>query len=74
MTIDTTTTRGLLLPCPLCGEAEAQVLLDLSDMDTCHCDSCDTDFSLTDLAGRIAKWHRLLTWVEAAPGAEGGAS
>ncbi len=68
MATDTTTTeRGLLLPCPLCGDAEARVLLDLSDLDTCSCTSCDADFSLDELAGRMKQWSALLAWRNAAP-------
>jgi hypothetical protein len=61
------TERGLLLPCPLCGEAEATVQLNLADLDTCTCLECDAEFSLDELAGRLARWQALLAWRDLAP-------
>ena len=69
MTSTTTpaTTRGLLLPCPRCGEQDAEIDLRLSDLDTCRCAACEEEFQLGDVRDFIAKWSRVLTWVEAFP-------
>lgn len=61
------TKRGLLLPCPMCGETGASVSLQLSDMDTLHCGDCDTDFTVADVRYLIDQWTPVLAWVELAP-------
>jgi hypothetical protein len=58
-----------LLPCPLCGEQQASVHLDLTDLDTFHCADCDSDFSASDVKAFIEKWSKVLAWCEMAPGA-----
>jgi transcription elongation factor Elf1 len=69
----TTTPRGFgNLPCPKCGE-EAVVTLRLDSFeedDACKCMSCDAEFSLADVRDLIAKWSRVLAWLESAPMAE----
>jgi hypothetical protein len=57
------------LPCPCCG-AEGCITLDLSDLDTLFCPNCEAAFDLAAVKSFIAKWQRLLTWVESAPAAE----
>ncbi|MBV8094432.1 MAG: hypothetical protein JO110_14645 [Acetobacteraceae bacterium] len=61
------TTRGLSLPCPLCGEADADIYLSLADGDTCRCGSCDNEFTLTDVRNLMAKWQKVLTWMDTMP-------
>ncbi len=58
------------LPCPYCGE-EGNVLLDLSDLDTFKCCECDREWSRSDLEEILAKWQRVLTWIDSAPKQEG---
>jgi hypothetical protein len=62
--------KGLLLPCPLCGEQQASISLYLDDMDTCCCRECSEEFSLDAVRDMIAKWQRVLAWVDSAPTAE----
>jgi hypothetical protein len=62
--------KGLLLPCPLCGEQGASISLYLDDMDTCHCRDCDNEFSLDTVRDLLAKWSRVLAWADSAPTAE----
>ena len=60
------------LPCPKCGE-EAVVTLRLDSFeedDACKCASCEVEFPLADVRDLIAKWSRVLTWLESAPLAE----
>ena len=59
--------RGFLLPCPKCGEAGATIDLTLSDLETFHCQDCDTAFEAADVRAFIARWSAVLAWVDAAP-------
>jgi transcription elongation factor Elf1 len=63
---DTTTTPGLLLPCPCCGDAEAVINLRLSDA-YFTCGSCENEFTADDVRQFITKWSKVLTWVDAMP-------
>jgi len=62
--------KGLLLPCPLCGEQQATIELHLSDLDTCHCLECDNEFTLADVRKLIASWQAVLCWIDSAPSQE----
>jgi uncharacterized protein (DUF983 family) len=62
--------RGILLPCPHCGESEATITLNLSDMETMTCQECDAEFTTDDVRNIIAKWTPVLKWLDAAPTAE----
>jgi uncharacterized Zn finger protein len=64
------TSRGLLLPCPTCGEEQATITLSLADCETLHCEDCGSDYTLDDVRSLIARWQRVLAWVEQAPRAE----
>jgi len=61
---------GFSLTCPCCGEADVAVTLDLSDLATCHCPSCDEDFSVSTavkkFADRLAEWQAIARWIESA--------
>ncbi len=65
----TATERGLTLPCPCCGEAEATVLLSLADLESCHCADCDADFTLADVRAFLDRWGKVLVWVGTFPAA-----
>jgi hypothetical protein len=54
------------LPCPLCGEQQATVHLDLTDLDTFHCCDCDSDFAAGDVRAFIERWTKVLAWLSAA--------
>jgi hypothetical protein len=60
---------GFKAPCIKCGE-EATVRLDLSDLDSFVCCSCDAEFTTADVRATLAEWQRVLSWIEAAPVAE----
>ena len=66
-----TTARGFgLLRCPLCGNAEANISIDLANLtadDACKCPECGETFSLDTVRESIAAWQRVLTWIDTAP-------
>jgi transcription elongation factor Elf1 len=57
---------SLLLPCPKCGEAEASMSLNLAD-GTFTCQECECEVTAEEVRGIIAKWRKVLAWVDAAP-------
>lgn len=63
---------GFGVSCPLCRDEAAVVSIDLNDLAVCSCASCSESFSprqARDLAAaELARWERILTWVEAAKG------
>jgi hypothetical protein len=61
----------VLLPCPLCGQADATLSLNLADADTVHCAECDEDFSLDLVREFTARWAPMLNWVASMPAAPG---
>lgn len=63
----TKTTKGLKLPCPKCGEADACITLRLADMNELTCQECDTEFTLEEVQEFIALWTPLITWIHQAP-------
>lgn len=78
--MSTTTTNGTAapgagkkgfgcLPCILCGQ-EATVRLDLDDCGTFTCGECEERFTAADVREHLAKWSRVLRWIESAPGGE----
>jgi hypothetical protein len=62
--------RGVLLPCPCCGQEEATITVSLADGDTLYCEDCSTSFSLDLVRGFVAKWSRMVAYIESMPGAE----
>ena len=69
-TAPTTLARGFgNLPCPKCGE-EACVTLRLDSFeedDACKCCSCEAEFPLADIRDLMAKWGKVLAWLDMAP-------
>lgn len=58
------------LACPVCGEKDVTITLDLADLSTCHCGSCDDDFAATTavqmLEKQLARWRKVLRWIDLA--------
>jgi hypothetical protein len=54
------------LPCPLCGEQQATVHLDLTDCESFHCCDCDADLTIADVEAFIQRWQPVLAWVRSA--------
>ena len=68
----TKTLPSITLPCPRCGEASANIALNLwsledPDGENFSCTECDADLSLTDIRNLVGKWSRLLSWIETVP-------
>jgi hypothetical protein len=59
--------RGLLLPCPLCGEPDACITLDLDDAETFHCRECDGEFTAQTVKRVIKDWTEVLDWIDTMP-------
>jgi transcription elongation factor Elf1 len=58
------------LPCPMCGEAEVSIALDLDDMgrdEACRCAECESAFGLDHVRDLMAKWQAVLLWLDSAP-------
>jgi hypothetical protein len=66
-----TTHKGLSLPCPCCGEVNADVNLNLSEPDNSdslfECRECSAEFGRSDLEERMARWAAVLRWVADRP-------
>ncbi len=60
-------TRGLRLPCPKCGDAEARFFLNLDDGETLTCQECDSETTTDELRTMVRQWQRVLTWIDAMP-------
>jgi uncharacterized protein (DUF983 family) len=56
--------------CPHCHDEGAVIELDLNEVGTIRCSSCDTEFTATEArdlaAAELARWERLVRWVEMA--------
>jgi hypothetical protein len=68
----TTTLTAITLPCPLCGEADAAIALNLATLDDTAgdnftCKVCDVDFSIDTVRQLMARWSKVLSWIETAP-------
>ena len=61
--------RGVKLACPVCGEREAVINLDLSVMD-CTCESCGDSFSPETarkmIGEQLARWEAMCEWIDLA--------
>lgn len=64
-TATATATKGFTVGCLKCGETG--VRLNLEDLDTFCCPSCDDEFTLDDVREHMAKWARVVQWIDAAP-------
>ncbi len=62
----TATMRGFAVRCLHCSEEET-VRLDVHDVHTFHCTSCDAEFTADDVRSEIARWGKLLAWLDSAP-------
>jgi hypothetical protein len=61
-----TPVRSIQLPCPQCGEAQANISLGLADFGlTCH--ECDAEFTIEEVRGFIARWTPVIRWLDDAP-------
>jgi hypothetical protein len=54
------------LDCPCCG-SQGGVSVQLEDLSQFHCGECDNDFDADAVRDFIARWTRVLSWIELAP-------
>jgi hypothetical protein len=57
------------LPCPKCGQ-DTNIKMYLDDLHTFACPECDDEFTADDVRQFLAKWSRVLSWLDSAPAAE----
>lgn len=71
MATKTATTRGFSLPCPMCGDPEVRLDVDLNDLNLMSCNACSEEFTpraaLEKAKALAAKWERVVWWLETAP-------
>lgn len=61
------TERGMTLPCPLCGERDAAILLNLADVSECRCSECEEVFDISHIREIIDRWSRVIGWLDTFP-------
>jgi transposase-like protein len=69
MATATATTRGFAVRCLHCGQAEC-VRIDAHDLHNFTCTSCDAEFTVDDVRAEMARWAKLLAWLNTAPAVE----
>ncbi len=52
--------------CLHCSQEET-VRIDAHDLHTFHCSSCDGEFTAEDVRAEMARWGKLLAWLDSAP-------
>jgi hypothetical protein len=57
------------LRCLLCG-AEGGISLHLTDLQSVHCHECSDEFSVATLRDHVARWSRVVAWIDLAAGVE----
>lgn len=57
---------GITLPCPRCGESEAEIELRLWSKDY-HCTQCNADITHDEMRGMLAAWSKIIAWVDTMP-------
>lgn len=70
MATATKVSKGFKVTCPHCHDTDATINLDLNDVRSLTCSSCDETFSpqqARDLAAaELARWDAVCRWVELA--------
>jgi uncharacterized protein (DUF983 family) len=59
--------RGLTLPCPRCGQAEATFAVRLTDPSEVTCEDCEEDIAVDELRDLIRKWQPICVWLHTFP-------
>jgi transcription elongation factor Elf1 len=70
MATATKATRSFGVTCPFCGDHEATVRIDLNDLTTVHCSSCDEEYSpkraRDRAAEQLSRWDAVCRWLDLA--------
>jgi uncharacterized protein (DUF983 family) len=61
----TATAKGFAVRCIRCGQEEC-IRLNVNNLDTFSCSACDEDFTADDVRTELARWARLLAWLDTA--------
>jgi uncharacterized protein (DUF983 family) len=59
--------RGLTLPCPRCGQAEATFVVRLTDPSEVTCEDCEESIAVAELRDIIRKWGPIIGWLDSFP-------
>lgn len=66
----TRTAKGFDLCCPMCGDAEATVKMDLNNLKSCECNACGEEFSPADAVAKLTeqlnRWQAVARWIDMA--------
>lgn len=57
----------MTLPCPCCGEPDANIAVELSQPGTLTCRECDAEFTTANVERLIRQWSAVLPWLKAMP-------
>lgn len=71
VTLTTPPSRRIQLPCPKCGEPDANVNLYLHESGLFYCCECEDEFGVEDVHEMLAKfqrWENVFSWLQAMPG------
>jgi transcription elongation factor Elf1 len=60
------TTKGFAVRCLHCGQEES-IRIDAHDLHNFTCSSCDAEFTADDVRAEMARWGKLLAWLDSAP-------
>ncbi len=66
MATATDTQRGFSVRCLHCGQEES-IRIDAHDLHNFTCSSCDAEFTADDVREELARWGKLLAWLDTSP-------
>ena len=56
------------LPCPRCGELEAEIHLNIAcPREGFRCGCCEEEFDIGDVQAIIRRWRPILEWIDKLP-------
>jgi hypothetical protein len=64
----TKTKTGFAVRCIHCADQDT-VRVDVHDLNNFTCSSCDAEFTADDVRTELARWAKLLAWLDTAPDA-----
>jgi Zn ribbon nucleic-acid-binding protein len=59
--------KGIVLPCPKCGEPSAIIKVSLANVDEFECAECGNEFAADEVRDFIARWQPVLAWLQTIP-------
>lgn len=62
--------KGFKVVCPMCGDDEATIHIDLNELALCSCDSCGEKFTpavaVARFTNQLRRWQAVARWIEMA--------